>query len=59
MALLSDSPITSTSPASEFVGIDQSVSYAGETILTSSGIVDTGTTLTLLATGVLHSCADC
>ncbi|KAJ3558483.1 hypothetical protein NM688_g902 [Phlebia brevispora] len=43
-------PITSTSPSNEFVGIDQSLSYAGRNILTSSGIVDTGTTLLLIAT---------
>ena len=33
------------------MGIDQTVSYAGQAILSSAGIVDTGTTLTLLATG--------
>lgn len=47
-------PITSTSPASEFVGIDQAVTYGtdGASILAlTAGIVDTGTTLTLLATG--------
>lgn len=44
-------PITSTSPASEYWGIDQSVSYGGSSILSSTaGIVDTGTTLVLLAT---------
>ncbi|KAF7977774.1 hypothetical protein HWV62_2659 [Athelia sp. TMB] len=44
-------PITSTSPASEYWGIDQSVSYGSTSILSStSGIVDTGTTLLLLAT---------
>ena len=39
-------PITSTSPASQFFGIDQSITYgsAGTTILSSTaGIVDTGT----------------
>ena len=48
------SPITSTSPASEYVGIDQSITYgsAGTTILSSTaGITDTGTTLVLLASG--------
>ena len=45
------SPITSTAPANEFVGIDQTVTYAGQTILQSAGITDTGTTLLLLATG--------
>ena len=44
-------PITSTSPASGYWGIDQSVSYGGSSILSSTaGIVDTGTTLVLLAT---------
>ncbi|KAL5501258.1 hypothetical protein ACEPAH_9645 [Sanghuangporus vaninii] len=46
-------PITSTSPASEFFGIDQSITYgaAGENVLsTTAGIVDTGTTLLLIAT---------
>ena len=34
-------PITKTSPASEFWGIDQSVAYGSKTILSStSGIVD-------------------
>ncbi|KAG2101065.1 acid protease, partial [Suillus discolor] len=45
-------PLTTTSPASAYWGIDQSVSYGtGQTILnTTAGIVDTGTTLLLLAT---------
>ncbi|KAJ8474569.1 hypothetical protein ONZ51_g7129 [Trametes cubensis] len=45
-------PITSTSPANTFVGIDQTVTYgsAGTVVLpTTSGITDTGTTLLLLA----------
>ncbi|KAG0708461.1 acid protease [Suillus ampliporus] len=44
--------LTTTSPASKYWGIDQSVSYGtGNTILnTTAGIVDTGTTLLLLAT---------
>jgi len=42
-------PITTTSPASQFWGIDQSVSYGSTTIMeTTAGIVDTGTTLVLL-----------
>ena len=45
------SPITSTFPASEFVGIDQTIAFGNQTILTSSGIVDTGTTLLLIASG--------
>lgn len=46
-------PITKASPSSRFWGIDQSVTYgkAGKEILKSgSGIVDTGSTLVLLAT---------
>ncbi|KAG2155785.1 acid protease [Suillus bovinus] len=45
-------PLTTTSPASSYWGINQSVSYgASQTILnTTAGIVDTGTTLLLLAT---------
>ncbi|KAM5546222.1 hypothetical protein V8D89_000348 [Ganoderma adspersum] len=49
-------PITTTAPASEFVGIDQSVTYgaAGTTVLaTTAGITDTGTTLLLLASDAL------
>ncbi|EIW80816.1 acid protease [Coniophora puteana RWD-64-598 SS2] len=43
-------PITSTSPASEYWGIDQSISYGSTSILSSTaGIVDTGTTLILIA----------
>ena len=42
-------PLTTRYPASEF---DQSISYGGTTILSSTaGIVDTGTTLILIATG--------
>ncbi|PCH34196.1 family A1 protease [Wolfiporia cocos MD-104 SS10] len=44
---------TSTSPASYYWGIDESITYgsSGETILSSTaGIVDTGTTLVLIAT---------
>ncbi|KAF8267324.1 family A1 protease [Lactarius quietus] len=44
-------PITSTSPASYYWGIDQSITYGEESILSSTaGIVDTGTTLVLIAT---------
>ncbi|KJA23239.1 hypothetical protein HYPSUDRAFT_138000 [Hypholoma sublateritium FD-334 SS-4] len=45
-------PITKTSPASEYWGIDQTITYgsSGSALLTSSGIVDTGTTLLLIAT---------
>ncbi|KAF8460983.1 aspartic peptidase domain-containing protein [Gautieria morchelliformis] len=45
-------PITSTSPASEFWGIDRSVTFGTSMNILSStaGIVDTGTTLVLIAT---------
>ncbi|TFY81525.1 hypothetical protein EWM64_g2487 [Hericium alpestre] len=47
---ISFSPLTSTSPASEFWGIDQSITYGSTTILSeTAGIVDTGTTLVLIA----------
>jgi len=44
--------VTTTSPASEFWGINQSVRYGTSTAIlaTTAGIVDTGTTLVLLAT---------
>jgi len=49
-------PITSTSPASLYWGIDQTVTYEGATILsTTAGIVDTGTTLVLLATNAFNA----
>ncbi|TFK35979.1 aspartic protease [Crucibulum laeve] len=46
------SPITSTSPANEFWGINQSIRYGTSTTILAStaGIVDTGTTLVLIAT---------
>ena len=47
-------PITTTAPANEFVGIDQSVTYGAANtpiLATTAGITDTGTTLLLLATG--------
>ncbi|EKM51358.1 uncharacterized protein PHACADRAFT_178003 [Phanerochaete carnosa HHB-10118-sp] len=44
-------PITKASPANDYWGIDQSISYAGKVIsTTTSGIVDSGTTMILLAT---------
>ncbi|KAH9846698.1 aspartic peptidase A1 [Lenzites betulinus] len=44
-------PLTTTSPASEFVGYDQSIMYGEQNILnTTAGILDTGTTLILIAT---------
>lgn len=47
------SPITSTFPSAEFFGIDQSLRYGPSTALltNSAGIVDTGTTLLLIASG--------
>ncbi|OJA14470.1 hypothetical protein AZE42_05288 [Rhizopogon vesiculosus] len=50
-------PLTTTSPASKYWGINQSVSYGtGNTILqTTAGIVDTGTTLLLLATNAFQA----
>jgi cathepsin E len=44
-------PVTTTSPASDYWGINQSIKYGTTTILASTaGIVDTGTTLVLIAT---------
>ncbi|KAH9847941.1 acid protease [Lenzites betulinus] len=51
-------PITSTSPASQYWGIDQDLSYGsdGTSLLNgSAGIVDTGTTLLLLATDAFQA----
>ncbi|KAI0797337.1 aspartic proteinase precursor [Irpex lacteus] len=49
-------PITSTSPASNYFGVDQSVKYGDSEILsTNAGIVDTGTTLVLLATDAYNA----
>ncbi|KAI0643937.1 acid protease [Trametes meyenii] len=48
-------PLTRTSPASEFFGIDQSIRLGNTNILSkTAGIVDTGTTLTLIATDALQ-----
>ena len=53
-------PITSTSPASNYWGIDQSITYGSTSILgTTAGIVDTGTTLIMIATGVSADHAHC
>ncbi|KAI1791964.1 acid protease [Ganoderma leucocontextum] len=52
-------PITSTSPASQYVGIDQSITYGDRTILSSTaGITDTGSTLVLLATDAFNAYKD-
>ncbi|EIM81431.1 family A1 protease [Stereum hirsutum FP-91666 SS1] len=49
-------PITSTSPASNYWGIDQSITYNDATILESTaGIVDTGTTLIMIATDAFQA----
>nr|VWO97417.1 Trihydroxynaphthalene reductase (EC (T3HN reductase) [Ganoderma boninense] len=52
-------PITSTAPANEFVGIDQSITFGsadGPTVLAStSGVTDTGTTLLLIATDAFNT----
>ncbi|EPQ54402.1 acid protease [Gloeophyllum trabeum ATCC 11539] len=51
-------PITSTSPASQYWGIDQDVTYgqSGTSLLSgASGIVDTGTTLLLIATDAFQA----
>lgn len=52
-------PKTATSPANEFWGIDQSITYgsaSGQTIQdTAAGIVDTGTTLFLLETNSFNN----
>ncbi|KIM53162.1 hypothetical protein SCLCIDRAFT_139545 [Scleroderma citrinum Foug A] len=47
--------ITKTHPASTFWGIDQDVSYGGATVLSGAGIVDTGTTLILIATDAFQT----
>jgi hypothetical protein len=46
-------PVTKSSPASKYWGIDQSITYGSKQILKGSGIVDTGTTLVLLSTCAL------
>ncbi|KAI0324295.1 aspartic peptidase A1 [Cubamyces sp. BRFM 1775] len=45
-------PLTTTPSASEYVGYDQSITYGDNTTIlrTSAGILDTGTTLILIAT---------
>lgn len=48
-------PLTTVSPASHFVGYDQSIRYGdmGSVLDTAAGILDTGTTLVLIASGTL------
>ncbi|KAI6115954.1 acid protease [Pisolithus sp. B1] len=49
-------PITSTYPSNLYWGIDQSITYGGNTILSNTaGIVDTGTTLILIATNAFQT----
>ncbi|KAF7796287.1 hypothetical protein EIP86_007463 [Pleurotus ostreatoroseus] len=50
-------PITSTQPASAYWGIDQDLSYGQDTTLLtgSAGIVDTGTTLLMIATDAFQA----
>ncbi|KAI9441953.1 aspartic peptidase A1 [Lactarius psammicola] len=50
-------PDTTTLPASDFWGIDQSIRYGPSTTIlsTTAGIVDTGTTLILIATNAFNS----
>ncbi|KAF9316541.1 hypothetical protein BG003_001844 [Podila horticola] len=48
---ITNTPITTTSPANNYWGIDASLAYGDTTILSqTAGIVDSGTTLLLLAT---------
>lgn len=48
-------PLTTTSPSSSYWGIDQSITYGSSTILSATaGIVDTGTTLILIATDAFN-----
>jgi len=48
--------LTGTSPANEFWGINQSINFGGTNILSSTaGIVDTGTTLILIATNAFDA----
>ncbi|CAK5280325.1 unnamed protein product, partial [Mycena citricolor] len=52
---LSYTPVTSTSPADEYWGIEQSITYGTTSIMSrSAGIVDTGTTLIYLPTGAYN-----
>jgi cathepsin E len=53
---LSFAPITSTSPANQFWGVDASITYGhGQTLMsTTAGIVDSGTSLMLIASDVFQ-----
>ncbi|KZT18689.1 aspartic peptidase A1 [Neolentinus lepideus HHB14362 ss-1] len=49
-------PLTTTSSASNYWGINQAISYGSTTILSeTAGIVDTGTTLVLIATDAFNA----
>ncbi|EIW80819.1 acid protease [Coniophora puteana RWD-64-598 SS2] len=49
-------PITSMAPASQYWGIDQSISYGSTSILDkTAGVVDTGTTLVLIASDAFQA----
>ncbi|KAI0338511.1 acid protease [Trametopsis cervina] len=49
-------PITQASPANAYWGIDQTIRYGDQTILdTTAGIVDSGTTFVLLASGAFNA----
>ncbi|EKM61625.1 uncharacterized protein PHACADRAFT_204793 [Phanerochaete carnosa HHB-10118-sp] len=53
---ISYTPLTQTEPACYYWGIDQSITYGSTSILsTTAGIVDTGTTLTLIASDALQN----
>ncbi|KAG9312015.1 acid protease [Chiua virens] len=48
--------LTTASPAGSYWGIDQSITYGGKTILSATaGIVDTGTTLILIASDAFQT----
>lgn len=53
------SPLTTTEPASYYWGINESITYGTTTILAeTAGIVDTGTTLILLASSTYLECSE-
>lgn len=52
-------PITQQSPANRYWGIDETISYGkGNVILQSAGIIDTGSTLIMLATDAFQAYRD-
>ncbi|KAM6496767.1 aspartic peptidase A1 [Amanita muscaria] len=55
IGLIHYAPLTSTSPASRYWGVDQTITYGSSPILSkAAGIVDTGTTLILIATDAFN-----